>query len=106
MIRMNKIFLKRQFLKSHLFTVIGVMLCFYFSYHAVFGYRSVLALSLLENTIEEKVTIQDNLHLKRQSLEGRVLAMRSDSLDSDLLEERARVVLGYQRSDEITVLSN
>lgn len=87
-------------------TVLGVMLCMYFSYHAVFGHRSVLALSSLNAQIETSVAKGDIVSSERQYLEGRVLAMRPDSMNPDMVEERARTILGYKRVDEVVVLSN
>ena len=87
-------------------TIIGVMLCLYFSYHTVFGHRSILALHGLEKQIEVAVAKRDIESEKRQSLEYKVVSMRPDSINPDLLEERARSVLGYKRVDEVLVLSN
>ena len=85
-------------------TIIGVMLCLYFAYHTVFGHRSILTLHKLDHHIESTVSERDLVQKKRQNLEVRVLAMRPDSLNPDLLEERARLVLGYKRKDEVMVL--
>lgn len=41
-----------------------------------------------------------------KALERKVLKLRPESLDPDLLEERVRLVLGYTYPDEITVVSN
>lgn len=106
MMFMNKVFAHHQFFKGHLLTIIGVMLCVYFSYHSVFGHRSVLALNVLNTQIENTVAKRDNVSLERENLERMVVAMRADSMNPDLLEERARAVLGYKRVDEVLVLSN
>jgi len=102
---MNKIFVHQQFFKGHLLTVIGVMLCLYFSYHAVFGHRSILALQSLETQIENTVAKRDIAISERDNLEGMVIAMRVDSINPDLLEERARTILGYTRANEVSILS-
>jgi len=103
---MNRVFSHQELFKGNMVAVIGLMLCLYFSYHAVFGHRSILALSMLETSIEKTVAERDNLAHKRQILEYKVASMRPDSLNPDLLEERARFVLGYKRMDEVGVLSN
>ena len=87
-------------------TIMGVMLCFYFSYHTVFGHRSILALNSLNSEIEKTVSKRDTVISERLELEGMVVAMRPDSMNPDLVEERARAVLGYKRVDEVHVLSN
>ncbi|MFK7839626.1 MAG: septum formation initiator family protein [Bdellovibrionales bacterium] len=103
---MNTGYAKYRFFKGNLFAIIGVMLCVYFSYHSIFGHRSILALKSLEHEISKSDTIRDNATKERHILEVQVLAMRPDSINPDLLEERARHVLGYMRSDEIHLLSN
>lgn len=103
---MNKIFAHQHFFKGNMLTILGVMLCLYFSYHAVFGHRSVLALKSLNTQIEMEVSLKNNVILERQNLEHKVLAMRPDSMNPDMVEERARAVLGYKRVDEVHVLSN
>ena len=82
------------------------MLCLYFSYHSIFGHRSILTLNALESQVEKQVSNRDNINYKRQILELKVASMRPDSLNPDLVEERARSVLGYKRVDEVHVLSN
>jgi len=106
MMFMNKVFAHQQFFKGHMLTIIGVMLCFYFSYHTVFGHRSVLALNGLNAEIEKAVSDRDIVISERQNLEDMVIAMRPDSMNPDLVEERARAVLGYKRVDEVHILSN
>ncbi len=103
---MNKIFVYQHFLKGHLVTIIGILLCFYFSYHAVFGHRSITALNALTAHIQQAVVEKDIAVQERMALEHKVTAMRPDSINPDLLEERARAMLGYKRIDEITILSN
>ena len=44
------------------------------------------------------------LNEQKTQLEHRVGLLRPNSLDPDLLEERARVVLNYARDDEMLVL--
>ena len=106
MMFMNKVFIHQQFFKGHMLSVIGIMLCLYFSYHAVFGHRSVLALNSLNAQIENVVAKRDIAISERELLEVKVVAMRPDSINPDLLEERARSILGYKRSDEMQILSH
>ena len=103
---MNKIFAHQQFFKGHMMTIIGVMLCFYFSYHTIFGHRSILTLHNLNSQIENAVAYSDNLQKQRHNLERKVVSMRPDSINPDMVEERARTILGYKRADEIHILSH
>ncbi len=84
--------------------IIGFCLCFYFSYHVVSGERSYLRLMSLERGIARLTHQQHDLTEQRKALENKVAMLRPGSIDPDLLEERARVVLGYHHPDEIVVI--
>ena len=60
------------------------------------------------NRMTEKVAADyDREHAEREQLEAKVIKLRPGSIDPDLLEERARTVLGYARPDEhIVILPN
>lgn len=103
---MNKVFSQNFFLKEHFIAVIGVLLCLYFSYHAISGQRSLLTLYTVQKSIEKNVAKRDIVTTKRQSIEHKVRAMRPGQVNKDLLEERVRIVLGYTRPDEVVILSN
>ena len=96
---------KRYILRQNLFAVIGLCLCFYFSYHALLGDRSYLKLMTLNHQVEQMAGRYDDLHAQKTALERRVSMMRPGSIDPDLLEERARHVLGYTKPGERVVLS-
>jgi cell division protein FtsB len=91
----------RQILAPVIFaTVFG-----YFGYHLVNGERGLLAMvqmqreaqvadqTLLEATTEQKIW------------ELRVSELRNQSLDPDMLDERARVLLNYSNKDDIIVFT-
>jgi cell division protein FtsB len=46
----------------------------------------------------------EKLKSDRQDLETRVSMLRSESIDKDLLEERARLILGFRRDGEKDIL--
>lgn len=103
---MNKLLQHRHIIRENLITVIGICLCLYFSYHTMQGSRSALRLMTLSQTIETKSLNSHKLKNKREALEAKVAMMRPGSMSKDLLEERARVVLGYKYEDEIAILRN
>lgn len=85
-------------------TLIGLGLCFYFSYHLICGGRGyVRYLSLGADNAALKLEA-DSLRHRRETLEDKVAMMRPDSINKDLLEERARIVLGFRRADERDIL--
>jgi len=101
---MKKIIEKRLQLRHNMLSIIAVGLCFYFSYHLLLGERSYWRLQSLEKRIEKTEARYNDLHTQRVALESRVVKLRPDTLDRDMLEERARTVLGYVRPDEKIIL--
>jgi len=75
----------------------------YFVYHAVQGDRGVLAWLRLQQDLAAVEAEQAALAEERDVLEHRVSLLRPNSLDPDMLEERARAVLNYTRPDEVIV---
>lgn len=58
----------------------------------------------LENTIETLSFKYDGFHKDRLELESKVVSLRPGSIEYDLLEERARYVLGYIHPDDQMLL--
>jgi cell division protein FtsB len=104
---MKRLIEQRYVVRQNFLTIIGMCLCVYFAWHIVAGERSVFRLVALNHSIE-RVTMQyDKEFARRVQLEARVVKLRPGSIDADLLEERARIVLGYARPDEhIVILPN
>lgn len=101
---MKRLIDKRYLVRQNLVAVIGICLSVYFAYHLVAGQRSVLSLMSLDRQAEaEKAELVD-LVREREDLEKRVVMMRPGSIDRDLLEERARLILGYTGKNEQIVI--
>jgi len=84
--------------------VIGMTVVVYFAYHAVQGDRGLLALGKLRgevNTLQSRVV---DVRDERFVLAQRVQMLRPGSIDPDLLEERARILLGYGWDKELVVI--
>lgn len=73
-----------------------------FGYHAVQGEYGVFALMRAESELKTLRTDLDELLAERAQLENLALRLSPEFLDLDLLDERARAVLGHMRADEIT----
>ena len=81
-----------------------LLLLGYFGYHAVEGDYGYHALQKLN---ARKIHLGDELaHLKneRRALDRRVALMRPESLDPDIIEERARLTLGVVHIGDIVIL--
>ena len=80
-----------------------VLILFYLGFHAVSGERGLFALfketrklDLLKAEMAETVA-------KREALERKVARLSNDSLDLDLLDEQARLILGLAGKNEVVV---
>ena len=73
----------------------GAMLLAYFGYHALEGDRGLIAWWNLRHQIEQTDITLAEVTAEKQALERRVSLLRPDSLDRDMLEERARIMLGF-----------
>lgn len=85
--------------------MLGLFLCAYFMYHSFQGSRSYPTLVSLDKSIKAVQTDLETAVTKRQKLERKVVMMRPGSMNSDLLEERVRVVLGYKSPNEFVILN-
>jgi cell division protein FtsB len=75
----------------------------YFAYHAVVGEHGINAWSSLGQKIDLANASLKAVTDQRQSLEAHVALLRPDSIDRDMLEERARILLNFGRPDEIVI---
>ncbi len=76
----------------------------YFGYHAVQGERGLLAWLALTARIETARIVLAEVGAERDEWRHRVSLLRPQSLDLDLLDERARAVLGLGQAGEIVHL--
>ncbi len=85
--------------------VIFATLFGYFGYHLVNGDRGLLAMAHLQR----EVMIADQNLAEAQATqkiwERRVSELRNQSLDPDMLDERARVLLNYAKKDDIIIFT-
>ena len=102
---MKRLLEQRYLVRKNFVTLMGMGLFLYFSYHLVQGERSYMRYISLTQSVQ--TLEQDTAHLQdqRKELEAKVSMMRPGSINRDLLEERARVVLGFRREGEKDVLT-
>jgi cell division protein FtsB len=85
--------------------IIFAMMFGYFGYHLVNGDRGLLAMAHLQR---ETMIADQNLaeaETTRKIWERRVAALRNQSLDPDMLDERARILLNFSRKEDIIVFT-
>ncbi|SMF80761.1 Cell division protein FtsB [Tistlia consotensis] len=75
----------------------------YFGFHMMTGDRGLQAYLRVTGELEQAKTLHAELKAERQKLEQRVSLLRDDSLDPDMLEERARALINLGREDEVVI---
>lgn len=85
-------------------TVLAASVIGYFGYHALHGERGFLAWRELRRDLVVVQHVEAKLAAERTLLDRRTTLLRTDNLDPDLLEERARTLLGYGYSSDLVVL--
>jgi cell division protein FtsB len=90
-------------IKSALGPILAFCITIYFCYHIFQGDRGVISWIRLQKKIKIDEDTLQNLTQQKEVLERQVYLLRPDSLDVDMLEERARILLNYARPNEIII---
>lgn len=95
------------FQSRHVRGLLGPLLAFlcvaYFIYHSIQGERGLLSMFRTKQKLDIVRQEFNLLQSQKEALERRVYLLRPDSLDLDMLEERARAVLNFARLDEVII---
>ena len=83
------------------FAVIGAT-C-YFAYAALQGDSGLVEQVRLAREEADLTRQRDALQLRRRGMETLTRRLSEESLDLDLLDERARAVLGFARPDDVVI---
>ena len=89
----------RPFIPSALIAV----LIAYFGFHALTGERGLLTSEQREQTLAARTAELKQIRAERMDLEARARLLRDSSLSADLLEERARSLLGFADPDDYVI---
>src|SRR3954469_3593183 len=100
---LNKNF--RTYARQVVGPTLAVSVFAYFAYHAIEGDRGLLAWVKLSQEVESTQAELAKITRSRELLAHQTDLMRSDALDPDMLDERARAVLGVIRKDEIIIVT-
>ena len=79
------------------------MICLYFGYSGIFGYRGLMAWSQTRTELATAKGDLTDLRVKREALEHRISLLNGRAIDADLLEEVARSVLLETRPNEVAI---
>jgi cell division protein FtsB len=75
----------------------------YFAYHAVEGDYGLFALGKLKARVASLEAELDDARGARQRMEARVALMRPESVDRDMLDERARQALNMADAKDLVI---
>ena len=76
----------------------------YFAVNAFTGNHGLRAQQDLDQQLRSMQVELDQLKAERALWERRVALLRSDNIDPDMLDERARAILGYTDPRDLTLL--
>lgn len=94
---------QRLSISSSIFFVLIFMLGLYFAFAAVQGPSGILRRVQIEAEAQELETERAGLQQEVNRMQNLTHRLSDEYLDLDLLDERAREVLGLIRSDEIII---
>ncbi|MDP5307662.1 FtsB family cell division protein [Paracoccus spongiarum] len=92
---------QRLSISATIFFVLTLCLGLYFAFAAVQGPSGILRRIQIESETAEIVAERDELRVEVDRMQNLTRRLSDDFLDLDLLDERAREVLGLVRADEI-----
>ena len=92
---------QRLSISATIFLVLTVALSLYFAFAAVQGPSGILRRIQIESEKTELLEERDTLAKEVETMQNLTHRLSDEYLDLDLLDERAREVLGYLRMDEV-----
>lgn len=93
----------RVSISALVFFALMVLVGLYFAIAAVQGPSGILRRVQLDAETTELVAERDRLRAEVDRMKNLTRRLSDEYLDVDLLDERARDVLGYARADEIVI---
>ncbi|MDK9697464.1 MAG: septum formation initiator family protein [Siculibacillus sp.] len=97
---------KKSYLRPLLVPVIALGFSGYFAWHGwhgSFGIEARRQLAVEAGRLGEELA---RVKAERRAVERRVALLRASSLESDMLDERAREILGLANSNEIAIVAS
>jgi cell division protein FtsB len=94
----------RAFLTALALYVVAVLFIGYFGVNAYTGKNGINARQELEQQIADLASELGRVRAEREWWQRRVALLRSDRIDPDMLDERARELLNYLDPHEVTIM--
>ena len=90
-------------LRHFVLPVITIAVLSYFGFHAFHGEYGLIAEARLKTRDDNLKAILEELQDQREVMEKRVALMRPESLDPDMIDEQARMILNVAHPNEILI---
>ena len=90
--------------KDFTWHVAMIFIFLYLGFYTLYGDRGLFHYLHLLDKIERAQQVATNYHNERVKLENKIKLLSSESLDLDLLDERAKSVLNLMRDDEFIII--
>lgn len=95
---------KESFLRRLIIPVAALAVLAYFGFHALNGELGLVGRAVIEHQVVDLESRLAVLVSEREELVARVSLLRPESLDPDMVDERARLSLNLVHANELTIL--
>ncbi len=95
---------KKSYLKRLITPTIAVAALGYFGFHAMSGELGIVGRAMIERQVDQLEAELDGLVSEREHLVARVSLLRPESLDPDMVDERARLNLNLAHENDLVIL--
>jgi cell division protein FtsB len=99
---MNRKF--RYNLKKFFLPAFSVILFFYFIFHILSGDHGLFSWHSLETELDDSREVLSVLEREEKKLQNKIHLLRPESLDRDLLDERARDMLNIVEPQDMVII--
>ncbi len=93
-----------QFRASSGFLFVVILTFIYFSFYAVKGERGLIRYFALTQEVSKAQDVLQKYDFEKKQWEDKVRLLSSESLDLDMLDERAHIVLNMLHPNEFVIL--
>ncbi len=95
---------KKSFLRSLIIPVCSLAALGYFGFHAIVGEYGITGREHIDGEVANLQQELKKVSGERKALEKRVSLLRPESLNADMIDERARESLNMANSNELVIL--
>ena len=95
---------KQSFIRRLIIPVVALSVLTYFGFHALNGELGLVGRARIEHQIDDLEKQLEVLVAERRALVAKVSLLRPESLNPDMVDERARLNLNLVHGDELVIL--